>query len=499
MEEESRETRSAGGPTGRVVGREAEAPDVAPEAFLRAFDGVARGFWEREGRWAAWAGQVARLELPRGEGRDLARKVVRWRRALGPEAGGRCYGGCAFDVRAPDAGADPPSAGWSRWPGVLFVLPAVELRRAAGRTRLVVRARGPEGAPEEAARSAADRAADRVRRRLEGIDGSAPGIDEPGSGDPGGAAPAAVEAGAPPVRRRPDREAWRDLVRAGLDAIAAGGVEKVVPARLLELETRRPPSPVRLLRRLRDDNPGTFPFLVEADPGTALVGAAPEIVASRRGDCFMATAVAGTVPEGEDEEETRRLARRLRESAKDRAEHELTVRDMREALVSVAGVARVGREPDVLRLRGMQHLITRLTAKMPDRPHVLELLEALHPTAAVNGYPREPAGEFLRRREPFDRGWFAGPVGWFDQSGDGTFAPALRCALVEARSVRLFAGAGVVEGSRPDDEWRETAMKLRPVLRALGREDALREGRTAGLGAADGGGAAGPDGGRVGD
>ncbi len=460
MEEESRETRSAGAPAGRVVAREAAVEGPSPGTLLRVFEGLPRGFWERGDRWAAWGGAVARVRIPSGRDDGLARPVVRWRRTLGPEAAGRCYGGCAFDPRGaggPGASGDGP--GWGRWPVAVFVLPAVELRRAGDGLRLTVRVRAPADTGAKAAEEAADRALERARRRLR---------DGPGAGT---VSPAVASA-----RRHPDREGWEALVEEALGAIRAGGMEKAVPARLLELELDAVPSPVDLLERLRAENPGTFPFLVEPVPGSALVGAAPEIVASRRGESFLATAVAGTVPEGEDEEETRRMARRLRESAKDRAEHQLTVRDMREALVSVAGVARVDREPDVLRLRGMQHLITRLTARMPDRPHVLELLEALHPTAAVNGFPRGPARDFLRRREPFDRGWFAGPVGWFDQSGDGTFAPALRCALVEGRRAVLFAGAGIVEGSRPDDEWRETGMKLRPALRALGLEGALADG-----------------------
>lgn len=482
MDEPTRETRSAAAPTGRVAVRELETQAVSPGAFLRTFGGLPRGFWEREGRWAAWAGQVARAALPRGGG-ELAGRLTRWRRSLGPEATGRCYGGAAFDPAAPPVAGPEEAraelsgglAGWRRWPAALFVLPAVELRRDERGFGLTVRVRLPEGSGADDAERAARRAAERVRRRLEETSGA------PERGTPT----------AESVRRTPARQGWTRLVEAALAAVRDGGLEKVVPARLLELTLSEPPSPVVLLARLRGGDRGTFPFLVEPTPGTALVGAAPELVASRRGERFLATAVAGTAAEGEDEEETERLARRLLESTKDRAEHQLTVRDMRQALVSVAGVARVDREPEVLRLRGMQHLLTRLTARLPDRPHVLELLDALHPTAAVNGLPRDGAREFLRAEEPFDRGWFAGPVGWFDQAGDGTFAPALRCALVEGRTARLFAGAGIVEGSRPDDEWRETAMKLRPVLRALGLEGAGLAGdgeERAGIGADSGGG-----------
>ena len=87
---------------------------------------------------------------------------------------------------------------------------------------------------------------------------------------------------------------------------------------------------------------------------------------------------------------------------------------------------------------------------------VLELVEALHPTPAVCGVPRDEALEFLLAAEPFQRGWYAGPVGWFDTEGEGHFVPALRTAVGDGRSWRLFTGAGIVDGSRPSMEWEET-------------------------------------------
>jgi menaquinone-specific isochorismate synthase len=94
-------------------------------------------------------------------------------------------------------------------------------------------------------------------------------------------------------------------------------------------------------------------------------------------------------------------------------------------------------------------------------------LKALHPTPAVCGFPRDGALELLRKEEPFQRGWYAGPVGWFDNDGNGVFVPALRSAVGRGKEWRLFAGAGIVEGSEPELEWAETRIKFRPVLKAL--------------------------------
>ena len=100
-------------------------------------------------------------------------------------------------------------------------------------------------------------------------------------------------------------------------------------------------------------------------------------------------------------------------------------------------------------------------------PSVLELVEALHPTPAVGGDPRDAAIALIARLEPGDRGRYAGPVGWVDAAGDGEWAVALRCAELDGTTARLVAGAGVVAGSDPDAEWAETQAKLEPMLRVL--------------------------------
>ena len=451
----------------RLVRATRAVEGAEPGRFLAASAGLPRGFWQRDGRWIAWAGSAARVTAdPAADAVDVASSVRdrarRPLRALEAAEGSdddarrdaRLHGGLAFDPGDPRR----PEPGFREgFPRALFHLPALELRGGEDGARLAAIVRLPGDAGDGEARRAAGRALERGAARL--AEGTEP-WDGGGEGPP----PVACTE----VVRRPGPEAWTELVEEALRSVRSGGLEKVVPARLLELGLDRAPDPIALLGRLRRDNPGTFPFLFEPGPGPALLAAAPEIVAARAAGRFEATAVAGTVPEGEGREERERMARQLLSSEKDRTEHEVGVRDMREALLSVAGVAEVDAEPSVLRLRGMQHLCTHLSARVPDSLHVLELLGAMHPTAAVNGRPRERARDFLRDREPFHRGWFAGPVGWFDGAGDGAFAPALRSALVDGERILTFAGAGIVEGSRPEAEWEETSVKLLPVLRALG-------------------------------
>ena len=125
-------------------------------------------------------------------------------------------------------------------------------------------------------------------------------------------------------------------------------------------------------------------------------------------------------------------------------------------------------EPRLLRLPRIQHLRSELEARVPEGTHILELVRALHPTAAVCGYPRAVARRILAEEERIPRGWYSGPVGWFDADGNGEFAPALRSAVGRGPLLRLYAGAGIVDGSRPRAEWEETRVKFQTMLQALG-------------------------------
>jgi isochorismate synthase len=101
-------------------------------------------------------------------------------------------------------------------------------------------------------------------------------------------------------------------------------------------------------------------------------------------------------------------------------------------------------------------------------PSALALAGLLHPTPAVGGLPRAEALAAIAALEGFDRGLYAGPVGWVDANGDGEWAVALRGAHLDGPRARLVAGAGIVAGSDPDAEWAETEAKLRPMLAAVG-------------------------------
>jgi salicylate biosynthesis isochorismate synthase/menaquinone-specific isochorismate synthase len=259
---------------------------------------------------------------------------------------------------------------------------------------------------------------------------------------------------------------FRAEVTRALRAIACGDLEKVVLAR--SVSVRRPGGfdPARVVDELRRRDPSCASFAV-VRPGAAFVGATPERLLQLSEDRVETTAVAGSAPRGRSPEEDARLGRELLESKKEQAEHEIVLRAIKEALDESCRELTMPEAPRLLRLEAVQHLETPVHARLRRDVTLLELVGRLHPTPAVAGAPREAALAWLAEREGLERGWYAGPLGFVNTDGSGAFWVALRSALLRGDAARLFAGAGVVAGSLPDAELRETRIKLRAMLDAL--------------------------------
>jgi isochorismate synthase len=201
--------------------------------------------------------------------------------------------------------------------------------------------------------------------------------------------------------------------------------------------------------------------------GGGFVGASPELLIARRGRVATSRPMAGTVPRGATAAAEARGLARLTGSAKEAVEHRLVVDAVAQGLAKVADHVEVA-PPEVVRLATVAHLATEVTAELTEPlPSALELAGLLHPTPAVGGSPRDAAMAAIAALEPFDRGRYAGPVGWVDAAGEGEWAVALRCATLQGRRARLVAGAGIVPGSDPDAEWAETEYKLAAMLEVL--------------------------------
>ena len=276
--------------------------------------------------------------------------------------------------------------------------------------------------------------------------------------------PARPAVGELAVREDPGRTVWTESVRRILSAIDAGEVRKVVLARQLVVEAAAPFDRRSVIDRLRRSHPSCFTYAAGG-----FVGSSPELLIRRRGDQVASCPMAGTVRRGATPEEDETLTAGLRRSMKEAEEHRLLVEAVVSALAPVCVAQPTAGEPDVVRFPTVSHLATRVTGVLRrPAPSALALAGLLHPTPAVGGLPRPEALAAIAALEGFDRGLYAGPVGWVDATGDGEWAVALRGAQLDGSRARLVAGAGIVAGSDPDAEWAETEAKLRPMLAAVG-------------------------------
>ena len=243
-----------------------------------------------------------------------------------------------------------------------------------------------------------------------------------------------------------------------------GAVDKVVLAR--DLVARAPGiKDWRLaLTRLAESYPDCYTFAIDG-----LVGSSPETLAVVRDRRLGIRVLAGSIGRGASPAVDRAAAQSLITSSKDQDEHRYAVTSVMESLAGVTPHVVADDQPFTVKLANVWHLATDIEATLPEGVTALDVVAAVHPSAAVAGSPRDAALEFIEASEPFDRGRYAGPVGWMDQAGNGEWAIALRCAQwTPEGTITAYAGAGVVADSDPAAELLETRLKFKPVIMAFG-------------------------------
>lgn len=361
-------------------------------------------------------------------------------------AGPLLIGGFAFDE-------EPlPNAGWRDFPAARMVVPRIQLASADGAHWLTTNVMvASSGEPD------VDLAALIALRDV-----------VTGASAPNGKAPASSSATASTALTYEDARtpaAWRASVVAAVAEIRAGALEKVVLAREVRATAPGDFDIAATLRHLRSANRSSFVFGCWR-PGSAFIGASPELLVRNEVRDISASSLAGSVSRGRTADEDAVLAARLLGSAKDRIEHDIVRRELREGMAEFCDDVVADDEPSLLTLPQVHHLNTDVRGRLRPDHSLLELLGRLHPTPAVGGAPRAAALEFIREHEQLQRGWYAGPIGWL-QRERGEFAVALRSALVTANEALLFAGCGIVGDSDPDEEFAESLLKLRPMEMAL--------------------------------
>lgn len=424
----------------RQTGRRIEIPltETDPLAWLCAQTSPVQSFWSGRDSLDQRAGVGTCHVLSAGSVEDPRLLFEQGRSVLSafePGSDVRYLGGFAFSRSAMD------ESPWPRFGTALFRIPRVELVRNHAGCVLAVNLFFQQHVHSSV---------EEILQELSGLT-----VEE------------APDVRLPRIAGRtdyPDQPGWEANVRAALDLIRSGLLDKVVLARKAVYRFEAPVPATRILRVLRGVTSNCYHFLLQPEPGIAFMGTTPECLYRRAGREIFTEALAGTRPRDPDPARDAELARELMDNDKERREQELVRRDILRQLHLLSDTVDADEGAELLPLERKQHLISRIRARL--RPDITDtdLIASLHPTPAVGGSPRINALKEIPRLEPFSRGGYAAPVGWF--SGDrAVFAVAIRSGLVRGDQVNVYSGAGIVEGSDPAAEWLEIENKISDFVR----------------------------------
>ena len=440
--------------------------EVDPSAVVCASrrEGEAWFVFEQPDRGRAALAALGEVAHLRTSGADRFAVVAdRWRAmaatAVGdpPEGNGGgvgggpiALGGFAF---APDGGDAPH---WAGFEPASLIVPEVALTRGGSRRR------GGEQRGEVrmtlAALAAPDDLAEdllaRLERRLAELRAEALPLL-----DPSPAGRYQVASAMPP-------EHYEAAVARAVALIEQGEIEKVVLAREVQVHAPCAYDPAAVFGVLREAFPSCFCFCVGRGDAT-LVAASPELLVRREGHRVSTLALAGSTRRSADPAVDDHLGEQLLRDESYREEHAIVARRIERALRPHAVWVAAAPEPELVRIANIQHLATPIRAQLAAPIEALELAGLMHPTPAVGGEPAAPALRLIPALEGLDRGWYSGPVGWTDATGDGEFCVALRCALLRGGVARCYAGNGIVRDSDPASELAETEIKLQALLPLL--------------------------------
>jgi isochorismate synthase len=361
------------------------------------------------------------------------------------EGGPLAVGGFAF---ASDGGGSPH---WRGFEPASLIVPEVALTRATREGALTVRLRlsalaSPDDVPEELLERLERRLTELRAHRLALLDPAPIGRFQ-------------VASAMPP-------EHYEAAVARAVELIGAGRMEKIVLAREVQVHAPGDYDPAAVFGVLREEFPSCFVFCVGRGDAT-LLAASPELLVRREGHRVSTLALAGSTRRSADPAVDDHLGEQLLRNESYREEHAIVARRIERMLRPHSVWVTAAREPELVKIANIQHLATPIRAQLAAPMEALDLVELMHPTPAVGGEPLELAAPLIPALEGLDRGWYAGPVGWIDATGDGEFCVALRCALLRGAVARCYAGNGVVRESDPAAELAETDVKLSALLPLL--------------------------------
>jgi len=446
-----RRARREGGPV--LAGVTLAVREVDPSAVVAASrrDGEPWFLFEQPDREGAALAALGCIHAISSSGADrFAGAAAEWRALAGtaeadvPDgpagAGLVAVGGFAF---ADDGGA---ARHWRGFAAGDLVVPEVALARRGGDVRLTL------AAAVEADDVPADVVERLVARAGELRSAPLPMLD------PAPAGRFEIASVAPP-------EHFVAAVARAVERIRAGDFQKLVLAREVVVHAPDAHDAAAVFGVLRAAFESCYVFCAGRGDA-AFLAASPELLLRREGARVSTVALAGSTQRSADPAVDDHLGEQLRLSAKDREEHVIVLRRIARALRPHAVWVTAPNEPTIIKVANIQHLATPIRAQLAHPRSVVELAGLLHPTPAVGAEPAAAVSE-IPAFEGFDRGWYAGPVGWTDANEDGEFCVALRCALLRGAEARLYSGVGVVRDSDPAAELAETEVKLGALLPVL--------------------------------
>ncbi|AIE61131.1 menaquinone-specific isochorismate synthase [Bacillus methanolicus MGA3] len=260
---------------------------------------------------------------------------------------------------------------------------------------------------------------------------------------------------------------WKETVAKVVEDLKGGKLKKVVLARDLRITFNQEVKVETVLSRLLTEQKESFVYAFESN-GDCFISASPERLLKKNGKDVYSACVAGSIGRGKTVEEDELLGDTLLNDQKNLIEHQYVVEMIREAMKEICDEVFLPDKPKLLKIRDIQHLYTPVVGKNKNNQSLLRFVEKLHPTPALGGFPKVEAMAKIREAEKLDRGFYAAPLGWIDYKGNGEFAVSIRSGLIQGKEASLFAGCGVVADSDAESEYRETAIKFRPMLSALG-------------------------------
>nr|WP_249310367.1 isochorismate synthase [Bacillus sp. FJAT-49736] len=260
---------------------------------------------------------------------------------------------------------------------------------------------------------------------------------------------------------------WKDSVANTISLLKKGYLNKVVLARKMKLQFNDIVLPTATLHHLLEQQKDSYVFSFGTETNF-FTGASPERLVKKLGGNILSTCLAGSIKRSSDKEIDEKLGKMLMEDKKNRQEHQLVVSMIADVFHKYCIAVDIPNAPILMKTRDIQHLYTPVRGKAKEEASLLQMVESLHPTPALGGTPRDEALKVIRDVENMDRGLYAGPIGWMDYRGNGEFIVAIRSGLIKGNEAFIYAGCGIVADSNPEDEYLETNIKFRPMLRALG-------------------------------